>query len=98
MALICPGTSVAVLALGQPAGAAAGVALLDPRFAAILSQSKVSAVHQAALGDAGVDNSDVFGHIARNEDKFYLFMKRVLNLDPDARGEDAVPAARLFMA
>ena len=52
----------------------------------------------AALGDSDCDSTAVYGHIAKTEEKFYLYIKRVLNVDPDARGEDAVPAARLFMA
>jgi hypothetical protein len=81
-----------------PAAPAAGAQKLDPQFHAILCQCRVKPEHIAALGDADCDSSAVFGPIAKTEETFYLYIKRILNVDPDARGEDAVPAARLFMA
>ena len=98
MPLAVPGTSASALALALPAAPAAGAKKLDPQFHAILCQAKVKPEHMAALGDADCDSAGVFGHIAKTEEKFLVFLKRVLNLDPDTRGEDAIPAARLTMA
>ena len=50
------------------------------------------------LGDKGFDSMAVFGFVATKEDKFEAFLKKVLNLDPEARGDDALPASRLTMA
>ena len=98
MPLALPGISASQLALALPAAPAAGAQKLNPQFHAILCQCKVKSEHIAALGDADCDSAAVFGHIAKTEEKFYVYIKRILNADPDAKGEDAVPAARLFMA
>ena len=71
---------------------------LDSRFAAILNQCRVPAATMKLMGDKDVDSMGVFGHIASTEQKLELFCKRVLNLDPETRGEDTVPVARLTMA
>ena len=71
--------------------------MLDPRFAAILSQNEVALDQMEALGKAGVKTTSLYGHIARNEDKLELFLKRVLKLDADANPEDCIPIARLVI-
>lgn len=82
IALVIPGTSSSALVLSASAGGpAAGSDKLDPRFAAILSQAKVSKAHIDLLGDADCESAVVFGHIARAEEKFITFLRGVLNLD-----------------
>ena len=81
--LAIPGASSSALALIAPA-AVSGIDVLDPRFAAILSQNEVAPDQMEALGKAGVKTTALYGHIARNEDKLELFLKRLLKLDADA--------------
>ena len=71
--------------------------MLDPRFAAILSQNEVAVDQMEALAKAGVKTTALYGHIARNEDKLELFLKRVLGLDADVKPEDCIPIARLVI-
>ena len=99
MSLAIPGlsSSTAIVSTSAAVGAS-GRSKLDPRFQAILNQAKVKPEHQDKLGDADIETAQEFGHIAKNDDSFFLFLKRVCNLDPDARGEDALPVARLTIA
>ena len=97
MPLAIPGSSASALALALPA-APAGVAKLDPQFHAILCQAKVRQKDIVKLAAADCDTAAVFGHVAKSDERFALFIKRVLNLDPEARGEDAIPAARFSRA
>ena len=71
---------------------------MDPRLLAIMNQAKVKPEHQDRLGDADIETAQEFGHIAKTDAQFLLFLKRVCNLDPDTRGEDALPVARLTIA
>ena len=71
---------------------------MDPQFHALLCGNKVRTEDIKALETAGVDSAKMFGHIAKTDEKFALFIKRICNVDPEARGEDAVPSARLYMA
>jgi hypothetical protein len=98
MPLTCPGTTTSALALAVPASAATGADALDPQFHAILCQAKVKKEHMVLLGNNDCDSTAVFGHIAKDEEKFALYLKRVLNVDPEARPEDSVPSARLHIA
>ena len=99
MSLAIPGlsSSTAIVAASSTTGTS-GRAKLDPRFQAILNQAKVKPEHQDKLGDAEIESAQEFGHIAKNDDSFLLFLKRVCNLDPETRGEDALPVARLTIA
>ena len=51
-----------------------------------LGQAKVQAAHIEKLGGADCDSAAVFGHFGKTDEKFWAFLKKVLNLDPDARG------------
>ena len=99
MSLANPGlsSSTAIVSTSFAAGAS-GRFKLDPRFQAILNQAKVKPEHQDKLGDADIETAHEFGHITKNDDSFLLFLKRVCSLDPEARGEDALPVARLTIA
>ena len=98
MALAIPGFASPALSLALPQAGQSGEAKLEPRFAAILNQCKVKVEHMKILGDADITTAQEFGHIAKSDDKFAVFLKRIVNLDPDTRGEDALPSARFFMA
>ena len=98
MALICPGSTTTALVTGGAGTAAVGLAALDPRFLAILTQAEVDTAHMKLLGDAGCKSSQIYGYIGKTEEKLLLFLKRVLNLDPEVRGEDSIPAAKLTIA
>ena len=41
---------------------------MDPRLASILAQCKVRAGDMDKLGDAGCENAQVFGHVAKTEE------------------------------
>ena len=96
-ALNVPGAALATLTTPSNASAT-GAALLDLRFAAILSQCKVKQEHMDAIGNAGCDTSQLFGSLGGKqteaETKFLLFVKRTCNLDQETRGEDAIPTER----
>ena len=90
-------SSTAIVASSSVAGGS-GRAKMDPRLQAILNQAKVKPEHQDKLGDADIETAQEFGHIAKTDASLLLFLKRVCALDPDARGEDAPPVARLTIA
>ena len=75
-----------------------GIAALDPRFLAILDQNRVPDNHKKLLGDAGCDTIQMFAHVGADTAELKLFLKRVLDLDPETRGQDAIPFARLSIA
>ena len=96
MALNLPGSTTSALAIATPTPAGAGK--LDPRLAAVFNQAKVSLELMVKVGDAGIETTQEFAHIAHTTEKFYLFLKEVLNLDGEARGEDIVPSSRMYTA
>jgi hypothetical protein len=59
---------------------------------------KVDRAHMVILGNQGVDSTQLFGTLARDEARFYKFLKDTLQLDPETNGAHAIPAARLVMA
>ena len=96
MVLTVPGSSSSALALSvQPTNT--GIGKLDSRFAAMLTQNGVGATHMGQLGDADCTTAAIYGHIALTKEKLLLFLKRVLNLDPDTRVQDSIPVAKLVI-
>ena len=92
MALAVPGTSATILVLATASAVApSGADKLDPRFSAMLAQAKISKAHMDILGDADVESSAIFGHLARSEEKFLELLKSMLTLDADVRPLDAIP-------
>ena len=87
MVLKLPGSSSSTLALTAPSGAQ----VMDPQFHALLCANKVRPEDITKLGTAGIDSAKMFGHIAKSDEKFALFIKRICNIDPETRGEDAPP-------
>ena len=95
-ALNVPGTALATLTTPSTASAT-GAALLDLRLAAVLTHCKVKKEHMDLLGNSDCDSAQVFAHVAKTDEKFDKYLKSVFKLDPDTRGEDTIPAARLHI-
>ena len=63
----------------------------------MLTQNGVDATIIEESGKGGCTTTAIYGHIALAKEKLLVYIKRVLNFDPDVRAEDSIPVAKLVI-